>query len=438
MILSLKKLYEVKNIRLITFFVLVITTVILLYARYLTLGIDADSINGFIIAYFFVCILLYVATFYFKNPLNPINFYAIFILCYGFNFLKLSTVSKVLSSNTHLIIILSIIFFLIGVLFGNKIKTEPKVWMNRQSKSIIFYITFVCIVITFLLEIKTFGYLPLLKMFSMDVYNDTNDKLLSFLHYFILLAAIVPSWGYILYRKEVISKKKFIGFSIGALFILINYLSRQIFFLFLISAFTTYSFYKRVSIKKIILALFIAIFIFILMGNIRIMRGSSASNNYTAEQLLRDLGHIKYKTNIFESYLNIYSSQRFDSMDKFVQMKKEEGFFGMGIFTFRPISSVLFLDRMGVVNYKQYDITKDIAGYAIDPYLDFGLLGVIILNFLYGFICRLTFINFNQGNTLYIIPWAILIFCLIMTPFMNYFNTFIIWFSIFFNRLILK
>jgi oligosaccharide repeat unit polymerase len=272
----------------------------------------------------------------------------------------------------------------------------------------------------------------------MDVYKDTNDKLLSFLHYFIIIAAIIPSWAYILFRKDIISKKVFIYFSIGALFILINYLSRQIFFLFLISAFTTYSFYYRVSIKKIIVALFIAIFVFILMGNIRIIRGSSALNNYTAGQLLRDLGHIKYNTNIFESYLNIYSSKRFDAMDKFVHMKKMEDFFGMGIFTFRPVSSLLFLDRMGVVNYKQYNTTTNIAGYTIDPYLDFGLLGVILLNFLYGFICRLAFINFIEGNTLYIIPWAMLVFCLIMAPFMNYFNTFIIWFAIFFNRLILK
>jgi oligosaccharide repeat unit polymerase len=292
--------------------------------------------------------------------------------------------------------------------------------------------------LTFLLEIKTFGYLPLLKMFSMDVYKDTNDKLLSFLHYFIIIAAIIPSWAYILYRKEIISKKILIWFSVGALFILMNYLSRQIFFLFLISAFTTYSFYNKVSVKKIIFALFTALFIFILMGNIRIMRGSSTSNNYTAEQLLRDLGQIKYKTNIFESYLDIYSSQRFDSMEKFVRMKREDGFFGMGIFTLRPLSSVLFLDRMGIVDYKQYNVTTDIAGYAIDPYLDFGLLGVILINFLYGFICRLTFINFNQGNTLYIIPWAMLIFCLIMAPFANYFNSFIIWFAILFNRLILK
>jgi oligosaccharide repeat unit polymerase len=438
MILTLKNIFESKNKKVVAFIIIALATAVFLYSRYIMLGIDSDLVTEFIFVFFIVCLLLLGTTYYFKNPLNPINFYTLFILCYGFNFLKLSTVSKALSYTTHLVIILSIVFFVFGVLFGNKIKTEQKVLMNRQSKATIFYVTFVCIILTFLLEIKTFGYLPLLKMFSMDVYKDTNDKLLSFLHYFIIIAAIIPSWAYILNRKEIISKKAFIWFSIGALFILINYLSRQIFFLFLISTFTTYSFYNSVSVKKIVIALFTVVFIFILMGNIRIMRGNSTVGGYTAEQLLRDLGQIKYKTNIFESYLNIYSSQRFDSMDKFVQMKKEEDFFGMGIFTLRPLSSVLFLDRMGIVDYKQYNVTTNIAGYAIDPYLDFGLLGVILLNFLYGFICRLTFINFNQGNTLYIIPWALLIFCLIMAPFMNYFNTFIIWFAIFFNRLILK
>src|ERR1035437_4596106 len=323
MILSLKNILESKNKKVIAFIVIALATAVFLYSRYIMLGIDSDLVTEFIVVVFIACLVFLGATYYFKNPLNPINFYTLFILCYGFNFLKLSTVSKTLSTNTHLIIILSIVFFVFGVLFGNKIKTEQKVLMNKQSKATIFYVTFVCIVLTFLLEIKTFGYLPLLKMFSMDVYKDTNDKLLSFLHYFIIIAAIIPSWAYILNRKEIISKKAFIWFSIGALFILINYLSRQIFFLFLISAFTTYSFYNSVSVKKIVIALFTVIFIFILMGNIRIMRGNSTLGGYTAEQLLRDLGHIKYKTNIFERYLAVYSSQRFDSMEKFVKMKKE-------------------------------------------------------------------------------------------------------------------
>ena len=438
MLQTLRKSFELTSVRITASIAFVILTAVLLFSRYLALGVDSINISAFIFVYVMACIIIIGATYYFKNPLNPINFYALFILCYGFNFLKLSAVSRDLSPLTHLIIILSILFFILGVFLGNTIKTKPKVLLNPQSKASVFYVTCVCIVLTFLLEIKTFGYLPILKMFSMDVYKDTNDKLLSFLHYFIIMSAIIPAWSYILFRKEIISKKAFIWFSAGSLFLLINYLSRQIFFLFMISAFITYSFYYKVSIRKIILALASAIFIFILMGNIRIMRGGSVQNNYTAEELLRDLGKINYKTNIFESYLNIYSSQRFDSMDKFVKMKKAEGFFGLGIFTLRPLSSILFLDRMGIVDYKQYNVTAQISSYAIDPYLDFGLLGVILLNFIYGFVCKLTFMNFNEGNTLYIIPWAILIFCLIMTPFLNYFNTFIIWFAIFFNRLILK
>lgn len=438
MLQTLRKSFELTSVRITASIAVVILTAVLLISRYLALGVNSVNISAFIFIYVMACLIIIGATQYFKNPLNPISFYAIFILCYGFNFLKLSAVSRDLSLQTHLIIILSILLFIMGVLLGDKIKSKPKVLLNRQAKAIVFYVTCVCIVLTFLLEIWTFGYLPLLKMFSMDVYNDTNEKLLSFLHYFILMAAIVPSWAYILFRKEVISKKAFIWFTIGALFILINYLSRQIILLCMISAFITYSFYFRVSVRKIILGLFSAVFVFILMGNIRILRGSSVLSNYKAEELLRDLGSIKYKTNIFESYLNIYSSQRFDSMDKFVKMKKTENFFGLGIFTFRPLSSILFLDRMGLVDYKRYNITSQISGYAIDPYLDFGLLGVVLLNFLYGFICRLAFLNFNEGNVLYVIPWAMLIFCLIMTPFLNYFNTFIIWFAIAFNRFILK
>lgn len=438
MIIYYKNLNNKKYFNLAAFITLAIITAILLYTRYVGMGIDPDGVSKFIIVYFIVCLILIGATYYFKNPLNPVNFYSIFILCYGFSFLKLSADSTDLSPTTHLIIILSIIFFILGIVLGNKLKTEQKVLWNKQSKATIFYITFVCIVLTFILEVKTFGYLPITRIFSFDVYKDTNDKLVSFLHYFIMISAIVPSWAYILYRKEIISKRVLIYFSIGALFILINYLSRQIFFLLLISAFITYSYYYKVSIVKILSALFIVVFVFVFMGNIRIMKSSSVLNNYTAEKLIRGLGNIHYNTNILESYVDIYSSQRFDQMNSFVELKKEDGYLGYGIFTLRPLSSILFLDRMGIVNYGEYKITNDISSYAIDPYLDFGLVGVILLNFLYGFISRLTFVNFIEGNTLYIIPWAMLIFCLIMSPFMNYFNTFIIWFAIFFNRLILK
>ena len=215
MILTLKNILESKNKKVVAFIVIAIATAVFLYSRYIMLGIDSDLVTEFIFVFFIVYLLLLGATYYFKNPLNPINFYTLFILCYGFNFLKLSTVSKTLSSTTHLVIILSIVFFVFGVLFGNKIKTEQKVLMNRQSKATIFYVTFVCIVLTFLLEIKTFGYLPLLKMFSMDVYKDTNDKLLSFLHYFIIIAAIIPSWAYILYRKRLFRKRLLSGFLLG-------------------------------------------------------------------------------------------------------------------------------------------------------------------------------------------------------------------------------
>ncbi|MDP4292746.1 MAG: hypothetical protein Q8908_16820, partial [Bacteroidota bacterium] len=184
MIVSFKKIFSSNYVRIAAFVAFAIITAILLYSRYLNMGIEPGAVTRFIAVWFIACLILLGATYYFKNALNPINFYVIFILCYGFNFLKLSADSTDLSPATHLVLILSIVFFILGIILGNKLKTEPRVLMNRQSKATIFYATYVCIVLTFILEVRTFGYLPLFKIFSVDVYKETNEKLVSFLHYF--------------------------------------------------------------------------------------------------------------------------------------------------------------------------------------------------------------------------------------------------------------
>ena len=85
----------------------------------------------------------------------------------------------------------------------------------------------------------------------------------------------------------------------------------------------------------------------------------------------------------------------------------------------------------------EYNVNFAIAAYAIDPFLDFRILGVIVFGFLYGLISTHFYVNFKSGKEQYIISWSIIIFCLIMTPFINYFSTFFIFLVWIINKLII-
>ena len=76
--------------------------------------------------------------------------------------------------------------------------------------------------------------------------------------------------------------------------------------------------------------------------------------------------------------------------------------------------------------------------YAIDPYLDFGIIGIIVMNLFYGVITSLSYRKYLQRNERWILPYCLLFFCTIMAAFTNYFNTFFIWFVIIINFLLVN
>ncbi len=160
--------------------------------------------------------------------------------------------------------------------------------------------------------------------------------------------------------------------------------------------------------------------------------------NYTPAMFLNNVAGIEYNTNIVESTFTLYSSIRYDVLNKYVKKAKHDEYIGMGKFVFRPIISLTLLDRMAIVNYeKGYDVESALATYAINPYLDFGYLGVIIFGLLYGIISSHFYRNYKLRNEKYILSWSIIIFCLLMTPFMNYFSSFFIFVIWSVNKLII-
>jgi oligosaccharide repeat unit polymerase len=195
-----------------------------------------------------------------------------------------------------------------------------------------------------------------------------------------------------------------------------------------------------VNLQKVILTSFSIVLLFFIIGNVRMNQTDAikkSSENYTPAKFMNNVAGIKFDANIIESTFTVYSSMRYSVMNKFVKKSSRENYYAYGIYTFRPFVSLLCLDRLGIVDFKNYEVNKELATYAIDPYLDFGILGVLFINFFYGIISRRFYRKYTQRNYKYIIPWVIIIFCLIMSPFMNYFSSFFIWMIWITNKIII-
>jgi oligosaccharide repeat unit polymerase len=194
----------------------------------------------------------------------------------------------------------------------------------------------------------------------------------------------------------------------------------------------TFNYYFRFSLRKKIAFGLFCIITFLLVGAVRLSQISEAGHsNY-----LKAAGEIEYETNLAEGWLVSYAAAPFSKFDQLVEQNESKGNFYFGKYIFRPLLSIFFLEKLDVIKYE-----SDIAGlagftYAMEPYLDFSFFGTILFNIIIGFYSMHIFRRYNNCNDDSIITWAIIVFCLIMTPFTNYFTTFLIWFIWFMNQIL--
>ena len=133
-----------------------------------------------------------------------------------------------------------------------------------------------------------------------------------------------------------------------------------------------------------------------------------------------------------------YVSKRYSAMERMVVYSDKIDFFGFGMYTFRPILSLLLLEKTGFVERKpELNSELNVGTYMIDPYLDFGFVGVIVLNSFYGSIANRFYYQFKNNRKEAIIKFAFIIQCMLMGMFINYFNTMVIWLCIFVNKILL-
>ncbi|MBW9202202.1 oligosaccharide repeat unit polymerase [Bacteroidales bacterium SW292] len=405
--------------------------------RYLDWGIPIGNVVNFVI-FALVAYLFVLRAFRKNNPLTPYSVYAVFIFLSGFSFIPLNATNESLTTYAFILLFLSILFFLLGLHIGGRCHiTYRPLRFSSRIRLLCFRSCFILACFVFLLECRMLGYIPITSMLVTDVYADMGDTGIPILHYFVQLANIFPIWALLLYRNSLIRKRERNLVVILSLFIAFNSLSRQMWLLMILAFMFYYLYYYYVSKVRLVAILLIPIVMFVLIGSIRLYTIGSRGDR-TELEYLKDYANTQYDVNLLEVYLGLYSTNNFTTFKDFVSSSDENGYRGMGAYTFQAFYTITLLNMLAPFQMSiDYNSFASLGTYAIEPYLDFGLLGVIFINFFYGCITSYSYKKYESKDYRWILPCTLFIFCSLMGAFTNYFNVFFIWFVFVANFIIL-
>ena len=418
------------------FEVLLVAVLFLLYTRYANWGIPLDKVISFVcVSFVSLSVVLYEFVYVKSGPLTPIFAYSIFVFLFGYSFLPLNTTNISLDVYTILLLITSVFFFIIGIGCGKLLKiTYIPSFRIRNGVFLLRWITYLGVIV-FIIESAILGYIPIFGMFTKDVYGDSVKNALPFIHYFVQLANVVPVWCYILYKEGKIDKRLTKRLSFIAIFISVNSLSRQGWLLTILCFSIAYMYYNVISKKKIIIIGVSFILLFGLIGTIRSL--SIIKDDRSELQYLKDYAQTEYDANVLETYLALYSTNNFSTFKQLAENSDKEDYRAFGAYTLRPFYSITFLNKFSIFDIQaEFDSLSRLGTYAIDPYLDFGICGIVILNFFYGFFSGYSYKNYRKKDYRWIMPWCAMVYCILMSAFTNYFNTLFIWLIIVFNFIV--
>lgn len=406
------------------------------YDRYNELKIDAGNISRSLLVIDFSIFIAVGAIVKFKSILNPITIYSVFIFFLGYSYIPISNNQNIRYYwLTEVIFFLSIASFLLGCSLHYK-RIELKILKLPSSLLKYFFLsTIVAGVFVFSLEVMKIGYMPVLNLGNgLDVYSETNESLIPFGHYLVLFMSLTPAIGFTFWKLERINLLMFIFVLVTGFFIIINFLSRQTIMLLFISLFFAYTYFNKISNLKILLMGFFVISMFVFVGNLR----ADSSDLEIVNDGLKSYANIDRDVTLGETYISLYSSQNFTTFDKLVMKTVFNERFTFGLYTFKPLISLFFLDRLNVVNYDvQYDGFMNLGTYMIEPFSDFYIIGVILFNTLIGFLAMNTYKSFYYKlNTSSIVNYSLIVYCMIMSPFTNFYLNFFIWFSLILSTLL--
>ncbi|MDD2493907.1 MAG: O-antigen ligase [Tissierellia bacterium] len=397
------------------------------------MGLEAAEVGLFVILVDFVLIIFVASYFYYKKIINPISVYLIFVTMFLYSTLPLS--KSIEFSDKLLFFILTAIFtYFLGVFIPRpkRIMTFPL--FSEKTRVLYFRILSAISIASFLFEVMIMGYIPILRIFdSLNIYGDATESM-TILHTFVLLAPILVFWCLILYKDGTIGKRERNLFLLLFIFLIINNFGRTTLLMFFITGLIYLEFYGKLNNKKLVTGIIAFLVVFIVMGNIR--TGSTGDN---IKRVLRNIANTEYETSMFESYLISYSSVNFYKMNDIVELRDEIGGYSYGANALKPLMKLIGYSPDILKKNPIFDSQGRLTTYLIDPYIDFGLIGIIIFNLLYGMVSGTLFRKYNENRSPeYIISWSIIVFCLFMGFFYNAFNTMVVWLVYVSNKIILK
>ncbi|WP_442589153.1 O-antigen polymerase [Pedobacter sp. AW31-3R] len=373
--------------------------------------------------------------------INPFAVYSIFLYTAGYSFLNFADKQITYSSLFIAFLSVSVFFFILG---GWLSQRTTKFSLENFFPSItprfsfgLLLGLFIAGVVVFVMEIRQLGYLPLLNLNSMSVYDDLNENAVSALHNLVVLNAVLPAMFYILYKKQCIPSYIFLILAFLSCFILINFFSRQMLILLFFSLLLAVNYFNKVPLLKLLLIGIVTVVVFIGLGE---LRSSSTEDSSAAaiNDVIKGYTGIKKPTNLLETYLSLYGAVNFSTADQLINLSSKDGYVGWGRYTLRPVITPLPIDK-SIVYPLQYSSYNLLGTYLVDPFMDFRWPGVIVLNFLYGFLSMNSFKNYlSRKSPYYIVEWALFMFCLFMCSFTNFFHMFFVVFFFIVNRIAFK
>jgi oligosaccharide repeat unit polymerase len=414
---------------------------VLLCMRYAGWGHGLSQIVPFLL--YTICaeaVIIYSVS-EFKQIINPFALYAVFIYIAGFSYIIISERQQPYTFLFNCIILLSIASFIAGGMVAHKtVKLTFRNVIPQLSARMSLMFMMLLLVIgmgVFVMEIRQLGYLPLLNLGNASVYDDLSQNQVTPLHNFIVLNAILPAMFYISHKRGLIPFWVFLVLTFVSFFIIVNFFSRQTIVLFFFSMLVAVTYYKNVSVGKLVSIGGICILIFIVLGQ---LRGSSEiqENAGSINDFLKMYAEINQPSNILETYLSLYGGLNFTTANTISVAAVHDGYISYGAYALRPVIGALPVDaeRIYPMAYSGYSL---LGTYLVDPFLDFRWFGVIGFNFLYGFISMNSFKNYlSKRSPYYIIEWSLFVFCIFMCSFTNYFNLFFVVFFFIINRLAIK
>lgn len=367
---------------------------------------------------FMVCLINFLSLKRYKIIWTPILFYSILMVAFVYYFLYLSSKQVVLSTKTIFIVVVSFLTYILGYFSDIKFKFKFPHFHCSMKKCMNFVFYFGILV--FIFECALNRYIPIVATFTVgSKYGDF--KMIPFLHYFVMLETLLPIY---FINDKTKASVKFLKIIIVT-FIIINYESRQLVIFLFLSLFTSLFLGKekvheaRINVVAIIFIGFLFI-LFIVIGNLRI--GSSDVIDY----LKAFSGVDKNKdVTLIDLWFNLYTSMNYATFQNILEAASKNGFYGWGRYTLRPVLSLFLLDRMSIIQYPTEYNSFDLLGtYICDIYLDFGFIGIIVINFLYGIISKGSLERMRQDNSVNNqINYTLVLYVTLMFSFTNFFTT---------------